>query len=441
MKFMLLNSPLYWNSSNVEEDYLPPLGLGYIATYLKKANIDVELVDCVQQRLGVKEVFELLNSEVPDYIGINIFTQNYEIVRTIVEHLPPYSKVIIGGQVVKCIYKEILTWNIVNTTILIIGEGEFIIPDLVKGCCRETPIYINGNMSVYQVNNNSNYFPSSLDGIILDRSIFKNPTTINHYAEVEAPILTSRGCIYNCAFCGGSHNLNKDINVRWRNPESIISEIQDILMFSPNVQSIRVLDDLFLRDFNSVNNAISIFSEFPNMYWRGMAHVVSLKNSLENLHNLRSSGCQELFLGIESGSEKIRKKINKAGTVDQIIRTVTAILETGIDVKGYFMYGLPDESIEDFEETFSLAKKLASISQHSVGTFRTSVFQFRPYHGTQLYNELVDTGYTIKPITTNNSINTLKGRTQFNFHSGNYSAAPDDVLNNFIIKTQLLSEG
>ncbi len=308
MKFMLLNSPLYWNSSNVEEDYLPPLGLGYIATYLKKANIDVELVDCVQQRLGVKEIFELLNSEVPDYIGINIFTQNYEIVRTIVEHLPPYSKVIIGGQVVKCIYKEILTWNIVNTTILIIGEGEFIIPDLVKGCCRETPIYINKNMSVYHVNNNSSYFPSSLDGIILDRSIFKNPTTINHYSELEAPILTSRGCIYNCAFCGGSHNLNKDINVRWRNPESIISEIQDILMFSPSVQSIRVLDDLFLRDFNSVNNAISIFSEFPNMHWRGMAHVVSLKNSLENLHNLRISGCQELFLGIESGSEKIRKK-------------------------------------------------------------------------------------------------------------------------------------
>ena len=66
--------------------------------------------------------------------------------------------------------------------------------------------------------------------------------------------------------------MNKDINVRWRNPESIISEIQDILMFSPNVQSIRVLDDLFLRDFNSVNNAISIFSEFPNMHWRGMAH-------------------------------------------------------------------------------------------------------------------------------------------------------------------------
>ena len=79
-------------------------------------------------------------------------------------------------------------------------------------------------------------------------------------------------------------------------------------MFSPSVQSIRVLDDLFLRDFNSVNNAISIFSEFPNMHWRGMAHVVSLKNSLENLHNLRISGCQELFLGIESGSEKIRKK-------------------------------------------------------------------------------------------------------------------------------------
>ena len=441
MKFVLLNSPLYWNSSNAEEDYLPPIGLGYIATYLKRAGVDVKLIDCVQQRLGVKEIDELLELEAPDYIGINIFTQNYEIVRAIVEHLPSYSNLIIGGQVVKCIYKEILGWDIENTTTLIIGEGEFIIPDLVRGCCKEAPIYTDKHMSVYHVHSKSCYFPSDLDEVVLDRSFFKNPTTINHYGEIEAPIITSRGCIYNCAFCGGSHNLNKDINVRWRNPESILSEIQDILALSPNIQSIRVLDDLFLRDLNSVENAITIFSKYPNVHWRGMAHVVSLKNVLEKLCELRNSGCQELFLGIESGSEKIREKINKVGTIDQILKVVTAILETGIDVKGYFMYGLPDESLEDFEKTFLLAKKLTDISHHTTGTFRTSVFQFRPYHGTQLYNELIDSGHTIKSITSNDSINMLRGRSQFNFHSGNYCTVPDDILNNFIIKTQLLSEG
>ena len=65
MKFVLLNSPLYWNSSNAEEDYLPPIGLGYIATYLKRAGVDVKLIDCVQQRLGVKEIDELLELEAP----------------------------------------------------------------------------------------------------------------------------------------------------------------------------------------------------------------------------------------------------------------------------------------------------------------------------------------------------------------------------------------
>lgn len=76
---------------------------------------------------------------------------------------------------------------------------------------------------------------------------------------------------------------------------------------------------------------------------------------------------------------------------------------------------------------------------NTVGTFRTSVFQFRPYHGTQLYNEIIkDTGI-IHECTFNESINHFKRRSQFNFDFGNYSMESDELLNEYIIKTQKLS--
>ena len=81
-KCLLFNSPIYHDHSDQQEEYLPPLGLGYIATKIKESSIDVTLVDCVKQRLGVEEILGVIQEQVPDYMGINIFTQNYDIVKT-----------------------------------------------------------------------------------------------------------------------------------------------------------------------------------------------------------------------------------------------------------------------------------------------------------------------------------------------------------------------
>ena len=48
-KFILFNSPIFWDATKEKEQYLSPLGLGYIATYLEKAGIDVTIVDCVKK--------------------------------------------------------------------------------------------------------------------------------------------------------------------------------------------------------------------------------------------------------------------------------------------------------------------------------------------------------------------------------------------------------
>mgnify|MGYP002531408948 CR=1 FL=1 len=216
-------------------------------------------------------------------------------------------------------------------------------------------------------------------------------------------------------------------------------EIRTIIHMNPSISSIRMLDDLFLRDEPSIDNAITMFNKFPGLNWRGMAHILTFAKSIQALCALKESGCRELFIGIESGSASIRRKINKPGTVQQVVEVIHSILQAGIDVKGYFIFGFPDETAIDAEETYSLALKLKNISQNTKGTFRTSVFQFRPYHGTQLYNELLQRGKTIHTIKSNIALNVIEGRSQFNFQSGNYSNISDDLLNDFILKTQSFS--
>ena len=439
-KFILFNSPIFWDATKEKEQYLSPLGLGYIATYLEKAGIDVTIVDCVKERKSVNDIVDFINKTHPDYIGINIFTQNYEMVKYIIESITITCDCFIGGQVVKSIYLDILRWNTQNRLNIIIGEGEFIIPALVSGRCKQIPEQENDQKVVYRVNKNSEYFPKDISNIFLNRKYLGNEIIYNHYGEKEIAIITSRGCAFDCAFCGGAKSLNKDITTRIRTEESVITEIREILSAYPDIQSIRVLDDLFLRNGKSIDMTNNIFLKFPHLSWRGMVHVLSLAKDVEKVKKLRRGRCRELFIGIESGSESVRRKINKLGTIDDIITVSKAILESRIDLKGYFIYGFPGETKEDFQKTYELASKIKEISTNTTGTFRTSVFQFRPYHGTQLYNEIVKSTGIIHECEFNQSISKFEGRSQFNFDFGNYSKEKDEILNQYIIKTQELTK-
>ena len=439
-KFVLINSPLFWERTDEEEEYLSPLGIGYIATYLKKAGLEVTLLDSVKERLGVEDILKQVSEIKPEFVGINVFTQNYELVKYIIEKMSIQCECFVGGQVVKSIYETILDWQTSNKINIIIGEGELIIPAIVLENCEEKPIEYLDNKFVYKVDRNSQYFPEDISNIYLDRSFLKNEIINNHYGEKEAAIITSRGCAYDCAFCGGARGLNKDISIRMKDVESVKYEIAEICDLYPDLRSIRILDDLFLRNETSISQAADIFKKFPQLHWRGMVHVLSLIYCLDKVKLLKNCNCKELFIGIESGSNTIRKRINKLGDISSVIAVIRELLINGIDVKGYFMYGFPDETQEDMEETYKLACELRNISEKCEGTFRPSVFQFRPYHGTRLYNEILEKGIDIPNCHYNPSIYTLQGRSQFNFCSGNYSKVPDEILEEYIVKTQKIME-
>ena len=264
---------------------------------------------------------------------------NLDIIREILRGIKRKLHIFIGGKATEYVWEEIVNWGIDLSITFIIGEGELIFPHLLLGDCLEVPIYCDGTNCVYKVDQTSIYFPKNLDNITINKSIFRGREIVNRYKRLESCIITSRGCIYDCAFCGGARSSNPYISARVRSPESIIREIESILADNPDVKSIRILDDLFLRDVCSIQTAIRIFALFSDLHWRCMAHITSFNAADHYLASLKYSGCDEIFIGIESGSPEIRSKINKVGSIDQIIQTITKILSVGIDVKAYFICG------------------------------------------------------------------------------------------------------
>lgn len=442
MRVVILNSPLFRETNpRYDEDSLPPIGLGYIGTHLQQNGFEVHLIDAVHERIALRDLIAFLNFLKPEVLASNIFTTNYELVKELFESITFSTHIIIGGLSTKGLYENIITWRMKNPVDVVIGDGELITLDLVNDNVKEEPKFSRGNFRVFKVDGSSAYFVENISGLKLNRKLFLNEPLRHPFGFNEAHIVASRGCIYNCTFCAAARSLNNDTPIRERSEESLVEELIEINKNYPGVDSIRVLDDLFLKNAKVVDKAIRVFSRF-DVQWRSMAHVMTFKNVDQvTMENLKKSGCKELFIGIESGSPRILCSINKTHNIETIVENLTKVFKAKIDVKGYFIFGFPDETQEEMEMTFQLASRLSEIAIKEGSKFRTSVFQYRPYHGTEIFHDLAVDGKIaqVVQIAPNDGLSELVGRIQFNFHSGVYCNVDLETLHQYIYRTNNLN--
>lgn len=442
MKVVIINSPLFRGKQlDYDEDSLPPIGLGYIASHLDNNGIDVELIDAVDRRMPLPDLIDTVNRSKPEVVATNIFTTNHLLVKELIESITYKAHVIVGGMATKELYQNILEWDTENLVDVVIGDGELITLDLINGCVKDTPFLFHDKVRVFKADKSSSYYLHDISGVKLNRAFFRNEPVKHPFGFIEANIIASRGCIYNCGFCAAARSLNRDFPVRERTEESLIKELAEIAQGFPNVNSIRVLDDLFLTNSKTIRKASDVFSKFP-FQWRAMAHVMTFHQAdVDLMSRLKNSGCGELFIGIESGSPTVLRAIKKTSNVATIINNISKVLKSGINVKGYFIFGFPGETVEDMEMTFQLAQELVDIATKEGVQFRTSVFQFRPYHATEIYYDLVKAGRKIEVerVEANKRLSHMVGRTHFNFHSGNYSNVDLDIVHDYIYRTSNLN--
>lgn len=434
MDILLINSPLFDLPGTQHEDTLPPLGLGYLATAVRNAGLKVELFDAVADDCGTAGVINKIQASRPRFIGLNVFSTNLDLVQQIATASFD-AHIIIGGPAIRALVDIVLVWDTTNPITVIEGEAEHALPAFLKGQLLAQPWMARKDRAVLKISSNHSHFPHDID-LPLHREFFQNEPLMDATWNIkEAHIITSRGCGHNCAFCAAARSVNP-IPIRHRSEAHIRKEVEQIMALMPDINGIRIIDDLFIRNRAAIERACSLFRD-TRLSWRAMAHVNGFRGINQALYDeMKRSGCLELFIGVESGNPARRKSIGKSAEITQPINMVTNLLRSGIAVKAYFIFGFPGETIQEMEDTYSVAETMANVASKVGTNFRTSVFKFRPYHGTEIYNDLVASGAKIGRIAGDIQLGANSGRRQFNFMSENYSSVDLDTLNSFINKTQ-----
>ena len=149
-EIIFLNAPIYIHSTDDGEEYLPPLGQGYIVSQLIKNGISVEIVDCINERMGIDEVVELINKSPAPNVASNIFSINYEIIKCIVEKVNRKVNWFFGGKAVKYLWKKMINWDWKgNKVVYTICECDVLYTDLLLKKCKESPFYEIENQRGY----------------------------------------------------------------------------------------------------------------------------------------------------------------------------------------------------------------------------------------------------------------------------------------------------
>ena len=266
-------------------------------------------------------------------------------------------------------------------------------------------------------------------------------TTGNNYAYIKI----GEGCSNKCTYCAIPYIRGPFVS---RKMEDILEEAnmlvkkgikeliviaQDTTKYGVDIYGEPKLAEL-LEKLTKIKGIkwVRFLYAYPEGITKELIDVVANNDKIANYFDIP----------IQHISNTILKKMNRKTNKEQIENLLKTIREQipNVVLRTSLIVGFPGETKEDFKKTYELASKIKEISYTTPGAFRTSVFQFRPYHGTQLYNEILQTTGIIHGCEINKSISQFEGRLQFNFDFGNYSMESDELLNEYIIKTQKLAE-
>lgn len=401
---ILVNSPMRDYGLRPKDDYevLPPLGLGYIATKANQDGYNVGLLDSEHQGTGLRKLIDILNEVHPRYVGINVLTPTRTVALEITRGLDWDINLVVGGAHASAMPEKTLLEfsNLHHRTVLISQEGELPVSALLNGVPKELVPNLFWIDDSGVMRKNKVEVSSDLDLIpILNRAFLANdPSRDRRTRLIESKVITSRGCPFNCSTCAGAREVNKtNALLRNRSPQKIAEEIRD-LVEGYGCQSIRFVDDIFI---SSEKRSRSILDAIHNigvnsLIWdaNGRANILA-RFKPYFLDYLKDHGANEIAIGIESGSERLRERINKQVSEEDIRLSIAELTKRGIHIKGYFMIGLPTETKEETEATLAFARDL---TESSNTFFRASIFIFRPYPGTKEWNYLLGMGFTEKSL-------------------------------------------
>lgn len=396
MKVLLINPP-YMNFEGMKESggHAVPLNLAYLAGYLRqKVDCQIKILDTEVLCLDYKEIKEAIKKEQPDIAGFTCPSPTvnhvFRICRMIKEELGPNVITIVGGPHPTILPQETLKNSYVDFAI--ISEGEVTFSELVKAIQDKKTDFKNIKGLCYKqdgriLNSPPREFVSNLDDIpfpardLFDLKLYYSAPTKKLTSEQCSPLLTSRGCAFDCIHCASKSIWHRKL--RYRSAENIIAEIEECIN-KFNVKEFNILDDNFTLEKNrALEICQKIIDKNLPIDWICFSRANNLDEELVSL--MSQAGCQKISLGLESGSQEILNLMRKQTTVEQGRKAVKVIRKYGLQVHASFMLGNIGETKRTIRKTIEFAK--------SLDLDNATFFITCPMPGTDLYYYAKDNGF------------------------------------------------
>ncbi len=387
-KIMLIFPPLSMKerySKNVGNvgGHLPPLGLLWMAAVLEQDGHIVKLLDCPVNNWTLDDVMSKISEFKPDMVGIAAITQLLERAKEVslsIREKYPEILIFIGGPHVNNMPDESL--NETKANIAIVGEAELTVKKIANNIEKyKGPQIIHGEMVM-----DLDSLPMAARHLVDMNKYTALPNTYKKYPHV-ASIITSRGCPYTCTFCGDANG-----KFRQRSVEKVIEEIKS-LQKEYGIKEISFWDDIFTMNKNwMIEFCNRIKEDKICILWSCYSRLNLLDSEI--LKAMKNSGCWNVFVGIESGNQDILDNVKKKITLETIREKIRMIKESGIEVRGSFVLGLPGETPEKARKTIDFAIELEpDYAQFTLCT---------PHPGTEIWRESEKWGKLNKDFTNYN---------------------------------------
>jgi len=388
---ILLTTPI-----NKTHYCVPPLGLGYLVSSLRKTGFySIGLLDNVKENINFDRFADFLKKDNPKILGIQCYSFDVPVVNRMLKTakgINPDIVTIIGGPHPSAVSESVFC-DFENLDFALRGEGEISFPLFIKAI-------LDGRNSI-----------NNIPGLIFkdkDR-IISNPAELIHdldlldmpawdmmdpgtYPDIVegafyknfpvASIVTSRGCPYECTFCANKIIMGRGL--RFRSIEKVVEEIEHLVQ-NYRIKEVHILDDNFTIDKRRVldfcreivDRRIKLSFAFPN-------GVRLDRLDQEVLTALKKAGVYSITVAIESGSQRVLEHMKKDLTLGFIKDKISLLKKAGFIVNAFFIIGYPSENKIDIINTIKFARELPlDIAHFSC---------FLPLPGTDITQELLNSG-------------------------------------------------
>ena len=364
---------------------LPPLGILSIASYLEANGCSVRVLDVHAERMSPDDLRENLRRLRPRFVGICVLSSmlvaSHAIARD-VKRLLPDCTVVVGGVHPELFPEAMLQNSAID--LVVRGDGEEPMLQIVSGTpwkdikgvsfrdpTNTTVINMPAQDIVMEIDR---YPPPAYHMVDINRYF---PSATSYRNVPAANVIMTRGCPGKCTFCNSAMTV-----LRSREPRRVFEQIKH-LRETYGIRQIQFFDDTFTVNKRGVIELCQLIRDSNlditfSCYARGDCF------SDEMARALKSAGCHQIMMGIETGSDKIAKIIRKPIEHDKYRRVVEIAHRHDIEVRAGFIIGSLGETWETMVESLNFAIEL------DVDFFQLSIST--PYPGTQLFKQALEEG-------------------------------------------------